>query len=146
MPLFNNPVNASNTSYSSSSSIVPGSDGLNMILTDSYVNSSNQTITSSVTINEPSSQNCASNLNSELQKLTFNPLYTNTLTIKIPQNTQCDFYSAIYHKNIIEVQKTSSNNDNIYTFYITSNKLYCESANSYTYTPTYNNDIGYNQS
>ena len=146
MPLFNNPVNASNTSYSSSSSIVPESDGLNMILTDSYVNSSNQTITSSVTINEPSSKNCASKLNTELQKLTFNPLYINTLTIKIPQNTQCDFYSAIYHKNIIEVQKTSSNNDNIYTFYITSNKLYCESANSYTYTPTYNNDIGYNQS
>ena len=144
MPLFNDPANSSNTSYSSSSSIIPGSD-LNMILTDSYVNSSNQTITSSITINELAKQNCASNLNTQLQKLTFNPLYTNTLTITIPQNSQCDFYSAIYHKNIIEVQKTEANNNDIYTFKITSNKLYCESANSYTYTPTYSNSIGYNQ-
>ncbi|MBO6022742.1 hypothetical protein J6P51_01895 [bacterium] len=114
-----------------------------MILTDSYVNSSNKTITSSVTINEPAKENCASSLESELKTLTFNPLYTNTLTIEIPTNSQLDFYSAIYNSNSFEVQHSTSNNYNIYTFMISNNDLYCKNPNTYTNQPTYYSNNGF---
>ena len=142
MPLFNNPTNSNNTSYSSSNSIVT-KNNLNIILTDTYENSSNKTISSTVTINEKAGENCASNLNSELQTLTFNSLYTNTLTIEIPTNSQLDFYSAIYNSNSFEVQHSTSNNYNIYTFMISNNDLYCKNPNTYTNQPTYYSNNGF---
>ncbi|MBO6095067.1 hypothetical protein J6P11_03565 [bacterium] len=142
MPLFNNPTNSNNTSYSSSNSIVT-KNNLNIILTDTYENSSNKTISSTVTINEKAGENCASNLNSELQTLTFNPLYTNTLTIEIPTSSQLDFYSAIYNSNSFEVQHSTSNNYNIYIFMISNNDLYCKNPNTYTDQPTYYSNNGF---
>ena len=145
MPLFNNPKSWYENSYNSSSSIVPWGNGINMILTDSYVNSSNKTITSSVTINEPAKENCASSLESELQTLTFNPLYTNTLTIQISKSSSFNLYSAIYNTNITPIQRTTSNNYVIYTFTITNNKLYAPNPTGYTYQSTYHDCTGFDQ-
>ncbi|MBQ5492630.1 MAG: hypothetical protein IIT78_01985 [Mycoplasmataceae bacterium] len=145
MPLFNNPQNSSNDSYSSSNSIIPNDTALNMTLTDSYVNIWNQTITSTININEPAGQNCASNLESELQNLTFNPLYTNTLTITIPNTYTNYLFSAIYNKNMISWQYSQQNNATTYTFTITNNQLYTDNTTSNTSTTGSENNYGFNQ-
>ncbi|MBR4486003.1 hypothetical protein IKS57_01350, partial [bacterium] len=85
MPIYNNPNTAtSNTGYDPNSQIVPNTQSYEAIdfeLTDSYTNNQGKTISSSITIDDPGTENCTTSLESQLQQLKFNPEYVNTLTL-----------------------------------------------------------------
>ncbi|MBR4486613.1 hypothetical protein IKS57_04645 [bacterium] len=134
MPIYNNPIaNTNDIGYDSNSKIVPSSHPIIMTLTDSYVNNQNQTITSTVTINESTSSNsCTSAINSELEQLKFNPNYTNTLTLSINNQSKTSLYEAIANGNCIPINETIHSSSSIYTFEITNNSFYSPSPNAGT--------------
>ena len=133
MPLFNNPNANTEQAYTSSNSISPVYFSMNITLTDSYTNSQNKTISTKVVIDEPINKNCANSLNTQIQKLKYNPAYTNTFTITLP-NSEYSFYTAICNSNMIPIQKTSSNGYTTYTFKITNNNIYASNPTGYTYS------------
>ena len=135
MPIYNNPLaNTNDLGYNSNSKIVPSNHPIIMTLTDSYVNNQNQTITSTVSINEPTSSNNDTNvINSELEELKFNPDYTNTLTLSINNQSKTSLYEAIANGNCIPINETNSSNSSIYTFDITNNSFYSPDPNASTW-------------
>ena len=136
MPIYNNPNTAtSNTGYDPNSQIVPNTQSYEAIdfkLTDSYTNNQGKTISSSITIDDPGTENCTTSLESQLQQLKFNPEYVNTLTLETNNNYYPTLFEAMSNGKSISVNENQGNTWDTYVFTVTNNSFTSQNPNSFT--------------